>query len=138
MTSTLQIFRTLTVAVGLLTVATAAAPQSVAEPRGHAHGRDTARLQSPNSNAALPSVMAQIAALDTRIQMLSSDMRMLSGEMKVDAMASLLTALTERQTLMESSARTMRAGMMRRMGDHLEPAADSPEQEPGGMCAPSN
>jgi hypothetical protein len=138
MTSMLQIFRTLTVAAGLLAFATAAAPQSGAQPRGHPPGRDAARVQSPNGTAALPSVMEQIAALDTRIQMLSSDMRMLSGEMRVDAMASLLTALTERQTLMESNVRTMRAGMMRRMGEHLEPAADSPEQEPGGMCAPSN
>ena len=138
MTSTLQIFRTLTVAVGLLTAATAAAPQSVAEPRGYAHGRDTARLQSPNSKAALPSVMEQIAALDTRIQMLSSDMRMLSGEMKVDAMASLLTSLIERQTLMESSMRTMREGMMPRMEEHRDPPFASLEQEPGGMCAPSN
>ena len=138
MTSMLQIFRTLTVAAGVLAFATAAAPQSVAQSRGHAHGRDTARLQSPDGEAALPSVMERIAALDTRIQMLSSDMRMLSGEMKVDAMASLLTALTERQTLMESSARTMRAGMRRRMGADREPPADSLEQEPGGMCAPSN
>ena len=138
MTSMLQIFRTLTVAAGVLAFATAATPQSVAQSRGHAHGRDTARLQSPDGEAALPSVMERIAALDTRIQMLSSDMRMLSGEMKVDAMASLLTALTERQTLMESSARTMRAGMMRRMGADREPSADSLEQEPGGMCAPSN
>ena len=138
MTSMLQIFRTLTVAAGVLAFATAATPQSVAQSRGHAHGRDTARPQSPDGEAALPSVMERIAALDTRIQMLSSDMRMLSGEMKVDAMASLLTALTERQTLMESNVSTMRAGMMRRMGEHLEPAADSPEHEPGGMCAPSN
>jgi hypothetical protein len=49
-------------------------------------------------------------------------MRMLSGEMKVDAMASLLTTLIERQTLMESSVRTMRARMMRRMGEQREPA----------------
>lgn len=138
MTSTLQIFRTLSVAAALLAFATAAAPQSAARPRGREPGRDIAQLHSQDGKAAVPSVMEQIAALDTRIQMLSSDMRMLSGEMKVDAMASLLTTLIERQMLMESSVRTMRAGMMRRMGEHREPPADSLEQEPGGMCAPSN
>jgi hypothetical protein len=78
--------------------------------------------------------MEQIADLDTRIQMLATDMRMLPGDMKVEAIASLLTALIERQSLME----TMREGMMRRMEEHREPPADSPEQEPGGMCAPSD
>jgi hypothetical protein len=70
--------------------------------------------------------------------MLATDMRMLSGDMKVEAITSLLTALIERQSLMESGVRTMREGMMRRMEEPREPPADSSEQEPGGMCAPSN
>ena len=138
MTSTLQIFRTVAVAAGLLAFATGAAPQSVAQPRGHEHGHHTGRLQSPTGRAVAPSVMEQIAALDTRIEMLATDMRMLSGDMKVEAITSLLTALIERQSLMESGMKTMREGMMRRMEEDREPPADSPEQEPGGMCAPSN
>jgi hypothetical protein len=138
MTSTLQIFRTLTVAAGLLTVATAAAPQSAAQPRGHEHGRDIAQLHAQDGKAAVPSVMEQIAALDERIQMLSTDIRMFSGEMRIDAMASLLSAVVERQSLMENSMKTMREGMMSRMMEHRAPPAAAPEQEPGGMCAPSN
>ena len=68
--------------------------------------------------------------------MLATDMRMLSGEMKVDVMASLLSTLIERQTLMEGEMKTMREGMMRRMMERRESPVASLEQEPGGMCAP--
>ena len=82
--------------------------------------------------------MEQIAALDKRIQMLATDMRMLSGEMKVDVIASLLSSMLERQSLMEGEMKTMREGMMRRMMERREPPSASLEQEPGGMCAPAN
>ena len=82
--------------------------------------------------------MEQIAALDERIQMLATDMRMLSGEMKVDVMASLLSSMLERQSLMEGEMKTMRDGMMRRMMERREPPSAALEQEPGEMCAPAN
>jgi hypothetical protein len=82
--------------------------------------------------------MEQIAALDKRIQMLASDMRMLSGEMKVDVMASLLSSMLERQSLVEGEMKTMRDAMMRRMMERREPPSAAREQEPGGMCAPTN
>jgi hypothetical protein len=133
MTSTFRKFRTLGITAALLLAATAAAAQS----SGHEHGSGAARVHSQDGRAVRPSVMEQIAALDRQIQTLSTDMRMLSGEMKIDAMASLLTALVERQSLMESGMRTMREGMMRRMPEHREPPAALPEEEFGGMCAPN-
>jgi hypothetical protein len=121
----------------VLLYAASAAPQSAAHPQGHDHG-DPAATVRPQGATATPSVMEQIAALDKRIQMLSADMRMLSGEMRVDVMASLLSTMIERQSLMEGEMKTMREGMMRRMMERREPAVASPEQEPGGMCAPAN
>lgn len=138
MTSTLRIFRTLAATAALLLSATAAAPQSVAQPQGHEHGSGTAQIHPQDSQTARPSVMEQIVALDKRIEMLSADMRMLAGEMKVDAMASLLATLIERQSLMENGMKAMREGMMRGMTERREPPAASREEEPGGMCAPSN
>ena len=137
MTSIPQVFRTLAVAVAALLYATSAAPQSGAHPLGHDNGDSAAAIHSPAAIAA-PSVMEQIAALDKRIQMLATDMRMLSGEMKVDVMASLLSSMLERQSLMEGEMKTMREGMMRRMMERREPPSAALEQEPGGMCAPAN
>jgi len=137
MTSILQVFRTLAVAVAALLYATLAAPQSGARPLGHDHGDPATTIHSQGAIAA-PSVMEQIAALDKRIQMLATDMRMLSGEMKVDVMASLLSSMLERQSLMEGEMKTMRDGMMRRMMERRESPAASVEQEPGAMCAPAN
>jgi hypothetical protein len=57
----------------------------------------------------------------------------------VEIMASLLTAMIERQSLMASEMKTMREGMMRRVMERNElPAASFDEEESGGMCAPSN
>lgn len=137
MTSTLHVFRILAVAATALLYATSAAPQSAAHPQGHDHGDPAATIR-PQSAIAAPSVMEQIAALDKRIQMLATDMRMLSGEMKVDVMASLLSTMIERQSLMEGEMKTMREGMMRRMMERREPPSALLEQEPGGMCAPAS
>jgi hypothetical protein len=76
--------------------------------------------------------------------MLAMDMRMFSGALKVDAMASLLTAMIERQTLVDREMRTFREEMMRRLLERsAQPAGTidlAPEPEldlqPGGMCAP--
>jgi hypothetical protein len=137
MTSTLQLFRTLTVATAALLYAASAAPQPAAQPQVHNHGDPPASLR-PQNTVAASSVMEQIAALDKRIQMLATDMRMLSGEMKVDVMASLLSSMLDRQSLMESEMKTIREGMMRRMMERREPPSASLEQEPEEMCAPSN
>jgi hypothetical protein len=137
MTSILQVFRTLAATAAVLLYATSAAPQSAARPQGHDHG-DPATTISPQGAIAAPSVMERIAALDKQIQMLATDMRMLSGEMKVDVMALLLSTLIERQTLMEGEMKSMRGRMMRGMMERRESPAASPEQEPGGMCAPAN
>jgi hypothetical protein len=136
MTSILQVFRTLAATAAVLLYATSAAPQSAA-PQGHDHG-DPATTISPQGAIAAPSVMERIAALDKQIQMLATDMRMLSGEMKVDVMALLLSTMIERQTLMEGEMKSMRGRMMRGMMERRESPAASPEQEPGGMCAPAN
>lgn len=139
MTSTLRVLRTLALGAAVLLYATAAAPQSGALPQGHDHGDHAATVPPDEvSGGMTPRAMERIAALDKRIQSLATDMRMFSGEMKVDAMASLLTTLIERQSLMEGEMKAMREGMMRRMMEHREPPVAAHEQEPGGMCAPSN
>ena len=137
MTSTLHVFRILAVAAAALLYATSAAPQSAARPQGHDHGDSAVTIRSQGAIAAL-SVTEQIAALDKRIQMLATDMRMFSGEMKIDAMASLLSLMLERQSLMEGEMKTMRVGMMRKMTARRESPSASLEQELGGMCAPAN
>jgi hypothetical protein len=125
----------LAVAGAALLYAAVAAPQPASQ--SHDHGDQAAKMSLRGGTAA-PSVIEQVAALDNRIQMLVTDMRMLTGEMKVDVMASLLSTMIERQSLMEREMKTMRDGMMRRMRERRESPAASLEQEPGGMCAPSN
>jgi hypothetical protein len=122
----------------LLVSATTAAPQTVSPSHGHEQGSSAARVHPEATHGMQSNVMEQISALDNRINVLSADMRKLSGERKIDAMAALLTAMLERQSLMESGMKTMRERMMSRMTESREPPADSPEEEPGGMCSPSN
>jgi hypothetical protein len=148
MTSSIRVFRTLlmSVAVVLYAAAAAAAPQSVVSlPDDDRGGQASAvSAQHPHPHAATSSVKDQISALDTRIHMLATDMRMFSGVLKVDAMASLLTAMIERQTLVDREMRTFREEMMRRLLERsAQPAGTidlAPEPEldlqPGGMCAP--
>jgi hypothetical protein len=94
---------------------------------------------------------ARMKALDDRIQALTVDMNMFVGDLKVQAMASLLTAMVERQALMHREMMSTRADMMSmrdwmmtggRMNEktgagmnHETPDA-APENEPGTMCAP--
>jgi len=136
MTSNLQVGRTLALTAALF-YAASAAPQSAAHAQAPDHG-DAATTIGPQRAIAAPSVMEQIAALDKRIQMLATDMRMLSGEMKVDVMASLLSTMIERQSLIEGEMKTTREGTMRRMMERRESPAASLEHEPGGMCTPAN
>ena len=138
MTSTLRILRTLGMTTALVVSATTAAPQTVKPSHGHEQGDAAERIHPEGAHAVPSKVMEQIAALDNRINALSTDMRKLSGEMKIDAMAALLTAMLERQSLMESGMKTMRERMLRRMAESREPPANSSEEEPGGMCSLSN
>ena len=138
MTSTLRILRTLGMTTALLVSATPAASQTAKPSHDHEQGSTAARVHPGGSHAVQSKVMEQISALDRRINLLSVDMRMLSGEMKIEAMTSLLTAMLERQSLMESGMKAMREPMLGRRTEFREPPADSPEQEPGGMCTPSN
>ena len=114
MTPTLRPFRALAMAMTVALCATAAVRPSAAQPQERDHGTGTAVTTSRQGVAGMPGMssdtMAQITALDTRIKMLATDMRMFSGELKVDVMASLLTAMIERQALMEGEMRTMREG----------------------------
>ena len=138
MTSTLRVMRTLAIAAAVVFSAGAAAPQSAVSP-GHDHNGRAAMTPPQDGGAATANVREQIRALDTRIKMLATDMRMFSGEMKVEIMASLLTAMIERQSLMAGEMKTLREGMMRRVMERNElPAASFDEEQAGGMCAPSN
>jgi hypothetical protein len=131
--------RTLAIAAAVVFSAEAAAPQSAVLSPSHDHSGRAAMTPPQDGGAATANVREQIRALDTRIKMLATDMRMFSGEMKVEIMASLLTAMIERQSLMASEMKTMREGMMRRVMERNElPAASFDEEESGGMCAPSN
>jgi hypothetical protein len=131
--------RTLVIAAAVVFSAEAAAPQSAVLSPGHDHHGRAAMTPPQDGGAATANVREQIRALDTRIKMLATDMRMFSGEMKVEIMASLLTAMIERQSLMAGEMKTLREGMMRRVMERNElPAASFYEEEARDMCAPSN
>jgi hypothetical protein len=141
MASTLRTLRTFALAGAIALYATPGSPQSAGEPRAHDH-QDPAAAASQGGGAGMAGMpreaMARLAALDERIRMLAIDMNMFTGELKVETMAALLTALVERQSLMEREMRQMHAGTMPRMMMQRSSApAAPPDQEPGGMCAPS-
>ncbi len=70
-------------------------------------------------------------------------MNMLTGDLKVEAMASVLTLLVKRQSMMRGQMMEMHDRMMRRMKGPISgaPAAPPnamvpPDREPGEMCLP--
>lgn len=77
---------------------------------------------------------ARQAAMDDRIEALVADMNMFTGELKSVAMAELLTAIVERQSVIRDEMRRMHDRMMRGVTEH--PGAVSPADEPGSMCSP--
>jgi hypothetical protein len=105
--------------------------------------------------------MARGTAMDDRIKVLVADMNMFTGEFKVMAMAALLTAIVQRQSVMRDEMRHLHGEMMGRMMERRAPAASldeepswggfllggdvhlsvaeaaSPDEEPGTLCAPS-
>ena len=141
MTSTLQALRTAAISGAVLLYATSAAPQSAATPQQHDHEH---KAEAAAAAKATETTAERIAALDRRIQMLSTDMRMFTGEMKVEAMASLISTMLERQALVENQMQGTRDSMMmrdrmtHRMPMHSESGPIAEEPESGSMCAPSN
>jgi hypothetical protein len=151
MTSTLRRLRTFAMAAAIALYADVASPQSAGdvwlatvdaefEPQVHDHQGRAEAAPSQGGTAGMAGmprdVMARMAALDERIRTLATDMHMFTGELKVETMATLLTALVERQSLMAHDMRRMHGEMMRRMMERRASAA-SPEEEPGTLCAPS-
>jgi hypothetical protein len=74
-------------------------------------------------------LIARIDALDERIALLTSDMRVLTGELKIEAMANLIEALIERQTLIDRWLEPLRNWIPRS-------AQDDEELDPEVMCSP--
>ena len=103
----------------------------------HDHGT-VASSQTAARADVRPDMMARMKALDERIKTLTADMNMFVGDMKVQTMASLLTAMVERQSLMRDEMATMRDGM--KMGAMMNmdkgPTMYTNEDAPGFMCAP--
>jgi hypothetical protein len=127
-------------AATVLAAATASAQPSGA-PQAHDHQDHAVAAPSQGGAAGMTGMsheaMARLAALDERIRTLGIDMNMFTGELKVETMAALLTALVERQSLMDHQMRQMHEGMMRGMMQRRSAPAASPDEEPGTMCAPS-
>jgi hypothetical protein len=138
--------RTFAMAAATVLAATTASAQPAGDPQALDHQDHAAAAPSQGGAAGMAGmpreVMARLAALDERIRTLAIDMNMFTGELKVETMATLLTALVERQSLMMGhEMRQMHEGMMRRMLPRSNAPANSPaappDEEPGAMCAPS-
>lgn len=132
MTSILHVLRTAAASGALLLYATSAGPQSVVTAQDHNHEHKAPGEERAQAVLTTPE---RIAALDRRIRMLAADMRMFSGEMKVEAMASLISAMIERQALVEGEMTQMREKMRQRATGRTEAPVAADEAEPGGMCA---
>ena len=100
--------------------------QAPATPDSHVHAAPAP--QSATTAAPSQDMMARMKALDERIKTLTTDMNMFIGDMKVQAMASLLSAMVERDTLMRDEMMKMHDGMMKQMHDAM--------MKPGMPCAP--
>src|SRR5688572_20117196 len=65
----------------------------------------------PDSHRGHQEMMARMMEMDVRIEMLAADMNALVGAQKVAAMATLLTAMVERQALMRDAMMLMHEQM---------------------------
>ena len=136
------------------------------------HAHDAATLPGSPGDGMMNGMMkrhedamARGAVMDDRIKALVADMQMFTGEFKVVAMAALLTAIVQRQSVMRDEMRQMHGEMMGRTMERRESAAlpaapldeeagwggfllggdvhlsvaeaASPDEEPGTLCAPS-
>ena len=132
MTSTHRMLRTFTISAAIAFSAATASPQTPPQSPAHKYG------SLPHAAPAV-DVAARIASLDARIMVLRADMMMFVGELKIQAMASLLDALVERQTLTDQQMRRMHSQMMdRMMTPRAEPRSPEPpdEESPEAMCSP--
>ena len=126
MTVTRHGIRTFAIAAAMaVSVASASAQTPV-----HPHGQ---KYVGPVHAAPASDVAARLASLNARIMVLRADMMMFVGELKIQAMASLLDALVERQTLTDNDRWRM---MMRHDADDRVTRDPEPEMEPEEMCSP--
>lgn len=136
-----------TIAAGLVLSATVASPQAAsheqATPADCAHCRLAQARGAPSMATMHKNMMARMATEDARLEALVADMNMLTSELKVQAMASVLTLLVERQSMMRRHMMDMHGGMTRQMGAISAPPAPRPPDagvtagsEPEVMCLP--
>lgn len=81
-----------------------------------------------------PAMMARLATLDARIDMFVAQMNSFTGDMKVEAMASVLATLIERQSMMRDEMMRMRDGMMGRGATRDTVSRIPSEVDPDTMC----
>lgn len=126
MTITHHGLRTFAIAAAMAVSVASASAQTPVDPPGQ-------KYVGPVPAAPASDVAARLASLNARIMVLRADMLMFVGELKIQAMASLLDALVERQTLTDHD----RWRMMRRhdADDRVTPDPE-PEMEPETMCSP--
>ena len=186
MTSRFRVLPTFAMAAAIALYATAASPQSFGdvwlatvdadrEPQVHVHqehAHDAASLPASPGDEMMSGMMKRHedamtrgAAMDDRINTLVADVNMFTGEFKVVAMAALLTAIVQRQSVMRDEMRQMHGEMMGRTMERRESAAlpaasldeeagwggfllggdvhlsvaeaASLDEEPGTLCAPT-
>jgi hypothetical protein len=131
MTLTHRGFRTLTISAALVFCAASAGAQTM-----HPQAQ---KYVGPVHAAPQVDVTARVDLLDERIAMRTADMRMFVGELKIQAMADLIEALIERQTLTDQQMRRMHRQMLdRMMRPRAEPGPSEPpeEESPEAMCSP--
>jgi hypothetical protein len=120
-------FRTCTIGAAFALFASAASPQTPV-PLLHEHG------SRPHA-APTADVAAKLASLDARIAILRVDMMMFVGEWKIQAMASLLDALIERQALTDRERHLIHDERRDPSDDQSVPLKPT-EMEPEAMCSP--
>ena len=95
-----------------------------------------ASAQAPtaaNPHRGHQEIIAQLMEMDVRIEMMVADMNMLTGDLKTAAIASLLTAIVERDRALRESMVQMHEQMMQKMMPARVEAAGG-EETPGMMC----
>lgn len=116
-------------ALAVLAYGPAAFAQETPAGDAHEEHQSEAAKASGSDQAAKPMghemMMARMAALDARIDMMVADMNMFTGDLKTAAIASLLTALVERDKAMRETMMQMHEQMMQKMmgGQGQAPAA---------------
>jgi len=121
--------RTLSIAAALALSAVTVSAQVAVQPHGQ-------KYVGPAHAVSPVDVTARVDLLDERIAMLTADMRMFVGELKIQAMADLIEALIERQTLIDVEMRRMHEHMRGPMNDRGGHAPTPNDLEPETLCSP--